>query len=251
MTEIQEKVEEKAKTWVHYLLGQEEKKLRLSYLEARMKHLALEEIVDILNLICTKANAKIPPYLKAYSVLPELLRSLALNREEVLRFRAMARQKDYVEVLQMFLDLPPKKTAPLSPESPSEALLKDLTLGERKSLAKTLRLQVLKKLLRNQDSSVIRILLVNPRMTEADVIKIAALQPTSPAVLQEIARNPKWIARYRVKKALTSNPYCPPSLALYLLKFMLTRDLEEIATNENLHLAVQQGAHRLLQEKDG
>ncbi len=251
MPEFREKVEEKAQTWVHYLLGQEEKRLRVSYLEARMKHLAAEEIVDVLNLICTKANTKILPYLKAYGVLPELLRSLALHREDVLRFRSIARQKDYVEVLQLFLDLPPKKIAPLPLESPSEASLKDLTLGERKSLAKTLRLQILKKLLREQDSSVIRILLLNPRITEPDVLKIASFHPTSPAVLEEIARNPKWIARYRVKKALIANPYCPPALALYFLKFMLTRDLKEIATNENLHLAVQEAAHQLLQEKDG
>ena len=248
MTEILKKVEENAKTWVHYLMGQEEKKLRLFYLEARMKHLAVEEIVDILNLICTKANAKILPYLKAYSVLPELLRSLALNREDVLRFRATARQKDYIEVLQMFLDLPPKKVAPLNLESSPEPLLKDLTLGERKSLAKTLRLEVLKKLLKEQDPAVIRTVLVNPRMTEADVLKIASLQPTSPAVLEEIARSPKWIARYRVKKALTFNPYCPPSLALYFLKFMVSRDLREIARDENLHVAVQEAAHRLLQD---
>ncbi len=111
MPEFRE-VEEKAQTWVHYLLGQEEKRLRVSYLEARMKHLAAEEIVDILNLICTKANAKILPYLKAYIVLPEFLRSLALHREDVLRFRAIARQKDYVELRQMFLDLPPQETRP-------------------------------------------------------------------------------------------------------------------------------------------
>jgi hypothetical protein len=249
MPEIQEKIEEKAETWVRYLLGQEEKKLRLSYLEARMKHLAVEEIVDILNLICTKANAKILPYLKAYNVLPELLRSLTFNRENGLHFRAVARQKDYTEVLQMFLDLPPKKVAPVNLAPPPDPLLKDLTLGERKSLAKTLRLDVLRRSLKEQDPSVIRTLLVNPRMTEAEVLKIASLQPTSPAVLEEIARNPKWISRYRVKKALTFNPYCPPALALYLLKFMVIRDLKEIARDENLHLAVQEVAHQLLQDK--
>ncbi len=249
MPEFPEKIEEKAETWVRYLLGQEEKRLRLSYLEAKMKHLALEEIVDILNLICIKANAKILPYVKAYSVLPELLRFLTLHRKNVLRFRAIARRKDYNEVLQMLLDLPPKKVAPFSHESSAESSLKDLTLGERKSLAKTLRSDVLKKLLKEQDPSVIRTLLVNPRITESEVLKIASLQPTSPAVLEEIGRNPKWISRYRVKKALTLNPYSPPSLALYLLKFMVKKDLREIARDENLHLAVQEVAHQLLQDK--
>jgi hypothetical protein len=249
MPQIQEKTEEKAETWVHYLLGQEERRFRLSYLEARMKPLAAEEIVDILNLICTKANAKILPYLKAYNVLPELLRRLTLSRENVLRFRAIARQKDYTEVLQMFLNLPPKKAGALSHDSPPEPLFKDLTLGERKSMAKTPRPEVLKRLLKEQDPSVIRNLLVNPRITEAEVLKIASLQPTSPAVLEEIARNPRWISRYRVKKALTFNPFSPPSLALYFLKFMVGGDLREIANDANLHLAVRDVAYHLLKDK--
>lgn len=66
---------------------------------------------------------------------------------------------------------------------------------------------------------------------------------------EKISRNPKWIARYRVKKALVYNPYCPPSLALYLLKFMVTSDLREIAQSGNLHLAVQEAAYQLLKDK--
>ena len=54
-------IEEKAETLVRHLLGHEERKLRVSYLEAKLKHLPVEDIVDILNLICTKANAKILP----------------------------------------------------------------------------------------------------------------------------------------------------------------------------------------------
>jgi len=241
--------EEKTKSLVRHLLGHEEKKLRVSYLEAKMKHLAVEEIVDILNLICIKANAKILPYLKAYNVLPELLRSLTLSREKILQFRTIARQKDHIEVLQMFLDLPPQKIPPPNLESPEEPMLKDLTLGERKTLVKSLRTEILKKFLKEQDPSVIRTLLVNPRMTEIEVLKIASLQPTSPRILEEISRNLKWTARYRVKKALVYNPYCPPSLALYLLKFMVASDLREIAQNGNLHLAVQKAAYQLLKNK--
>jgi len=241
--------EEKANSLVRHLLAHEEKKLRVSYLEAKMKHLSVEEIVDILNLICVKANAKILPYLKAYNVLPELLRSLTLSREKILQFRTLARQRDHIEVLQMFLDLPPQKTPPANFESPQEPLFKDLTPGERKSLAKTLRTEILKKLLTEQDPSVVQTLLVNPRLTEIEVLKIASLQPTSPRILEEISRNSKWIARYRVKKALIYNPYCPPSLALYLLKFMVTSDLREIAQNGNLHLAVQEVAYQLLKDK--
>jgi len=127
--------------------------------------------------------------------------------------------------------------------------LQELTLGARVSLAKSSKKTVLRKLLREQDPRVIRSLLQNPRLTESDVLKIASLQPTAPVVLQEIFQNPKWVARYRVKKALIYNPFCPPAISVHLLKFLLFADLKEIAQQEGLHLAVQEAAHQLLQEK--
>lgn len=239
-------VEEKAKILVRYLMGHQEKKLRAFYLGEKIKFLEVEEIAEILNLICLRANAKKLPYLKAYNAIPELFRSLTLNREKVQKLRAVARRKDYFEVLQMLLDLPPKDDIQqLLTEDP---FLKDLTLGARISLAKTQGRDFLKKLLKVQQPAVIRALLVNPRITETEVLKIASLKPTSPRVLEEIFKNPKWIARYRVKKALVYNPFCPPTITLYLLKFMVAKDLREIAQNENLHLAVQECAYQLLHD---
>lgn len=228
------------------LAGHREKELRASSLKEKLRGLEVEETAAILNLICTKAGAKNPSYVKAYNALPGLLRSLALSREDLLKLRAVARQNDYFELLQMIITLPPKKKPPDILESEQDPLLKELTLGERKSLAKTLRFDLLKKLVREQDPAVIRTLLLNPRLTETEVLKIASLQPTSPEILEEIFRSPKWIARYRVKKAIVCNPFCPPSIALYLLKFMVVSDLREIARDENLHLAVHNAAHQLL-----
>ncbi len=45
------------------------------------------------------------------------------------------------------------------------------------------------------------------------------------------------------------NPYCPPSIAVHLLKFLLLSDLREIAQFENLPLAVKEIAHQLLRER--
>ena len=242
-------VEEKIHAIVLLLAGHREKGLRASSLKEKLRGLQVEEVAAILNLICTKANAKTPSYVEAYNALPELLRSLTLSREELLKLRAVARQNDYLEVLQMLITLPPKKTLLPILESEQDPLFKELTLGERKSLAKTLRVDVLRKLLKERDPAVIRTLLLNPRITETEVLKIASLQPTSPGILEEIFHAPKWIARYRVKKAIVCNPFCPPSIALYLLKFMVVGDLREIVRDENLHLAVQNEAHQLLRDE--
>jgi hypothetical protein len=67
--------------------------------------------------------------------------------------------------------------------------------------------------------------------------------------LGEVFRNPKWIARYRVKKALVGNPYFWPSEALYLLKFLAKSDVREIAQDGNLHVALQEAARQLLGDK--
>jgi len=240
-------IEEKTDQLVLFLLGHEEKKLRAAYLEEKLKPLAVEEIAAILNLIGTRASGKKISYLKAYNALPELLRSQNLSRDKVQQLRSVARQNDDVEVLQMFFNLPPKEV-PYSAEQllSQDPFLKDLTLGARISLAKTHSKETLKKLLKVQDPAVIRTLLLNPRLTEVDVLKIASLQPTSPRVLEEVFRNPKWSARYRVKKALIYNTFCPPSIALYLLKFMVIGDLSEIALSEKLHQAIQEAAHQLI-----
>jgi len=243
------RIEEKAAMLVLHLSGHQEKKLRASSLEEKLRGLEVEEMAAILNFICNKAKGKDLPYLKAYNSLPELLHSPTFNREKLFQLRTVAREKDYHEVLQMLKELPPQKIPPSEAEGLEDPLLKNVTLGHRKSLAKTTNKTVLLKLLKDQDPLVIRSLLENPRLTESEVLKIVSLQPTSPRVLEEVFRNAKWAARYRVKKALIGNPSCPPSIAVHLLKFLLLSDLREIAQFENLHLAVKEAAYQLLRER--
>ena len=242
-------MEENTKKLVLQLAGIPGRKLRAASLEAKLSGMEMKEMASLLNQICQRAKDRDPSYLKAYHALPELLRFPAFDREKILRLRAVARQKDYVEILQMLLDLPPHKLPTVNPDGPEDPFLKDLTLGHRKSLAKSPKMNVIRKLLKEQEPEVIRDLLLNGRLTETEILKIASLKPTSPQVLEEIFRSPKWVARYRVKKALVCNPYSPPSIAVHLLKFLLISDLREIAGFEDLHLAVQEAAHRLLAER--
>jgi hypothetical protein len=242
-------VEEKREALVLLLSGVSDRKLRAVSLEGKLNGMGVEEIASILNHICQRAKSRELPYLKAYHALPELLRSPNFTREAILELRAVARQRDYVEVFRMLLELPPQKLPPLDPDGPEDPFLKDLTLGHRKSLAKSPKIKILRRLFKDQDPAVIRSLLLNPRLTESDILKIASLKPTSPQVLEEIFRSHKWIARYRAKKALVCNPYCPPSIAVHLLKFLLVSDLREIAKFEDLHLAVKEAACQLLAER--
>jgi len=112
-----------------------------------------------------------PSYLKAYH---------ALRNSPLPGFRpgqnpsppGSGPPKDYVEVLQMFLDLPPYKL-PVSTRRPGRPVLKDLTSAIRKNPANP------QDDLSSGNSSkpgaaVIRDLLLNARLTEADILKIAS-----------------------------------------------------------------------------
>lgn len=120
------------------------------------------------------------------------------------------------------------------------------TLGERKQLATTRDRDMLDRLMHDTHPHVIRILLTNPRLVEVDVVRMAAARPLALAVVDEIVQSAKWIARYRVKVALISNPYTPVNIAARLLGYLLRSDLVAAANNPSLSKEVRAHAARLL-----
>jgi hypothetical protein len=76
---------------------------------------------------------------------------------------------------------------------------------------------------------VIRAVLRNPRLIEADVVKLAASRRAAAEVLEIIAQDHRWIARYAVKVALANNPTTPLRVALGLLPYLLHQDLRALA----------------------
>lgn len=104
----------------------------------------------------------------------------------------------------------------------------DLPLGVRRAAARAQDRFALDRLLRDQDWRVISLLLDNPRLTERDVIVVAALRPTRPEVLQVVAQHPRWSTRPAVRKALCCNPHLPLVIARRLLPTLLVQDLRHV-----------------------
>lgn len=105
----------------------------------------------------------------------------------------------------------------------------DLSAGERTAAARRQDRMVLDRLLHDRDPRVIGALLDNPRITEADVVRIAAMRPTNPAVLERIANHSRWAHRHRIRKALAFNPCTPAPLARQILPVLLVQDLRDLA----------------------
>jgi hypothetical protein len=102
-------------------------------------------------------------------------------------------------------------------------------LGERKSLARRPDRTFLQKLLLDPNPSVIRNLLANPRLTEDDVVSLAARRPLSEQLLEELLRHPKWSTRRRVRMAIVLNPSCPTAIGFAMVYSLIRSELRCLA----------------------
>jgi len=122
-----------------------------------------------------------------------------------------------------------------------------LTLGERKSLARTHDRALIQRVVRDPHPDVVRILLENPSLTEEDVIRICAARPNDPTVLHTVYRNRRWVVRYRPRNALVRNPDTPLDIALLLSPLLRRQELQEAATSSELAPAVRLSCKTILE----
>jgi len=151
------------------------------------------------------------------------------------------------EVVELLTDVPAQRRIYHSQEKESRNPAQDyLPLGVRKSLARKPHPSTLETLIHEQDPSVIRNLLGNPRTVEEMVVKMASLRPTSAQVLEEIAVHSKWGAMIKIRKALVFNPYTPPRTVHAILATLLLPDLIAATSSSVLHPNVRAAAKRLI-----
>jgi hypothetical protein len=162
---------------------------------------------------------------------------------------AHARGAGRYDLAGMFLDLPPmdERLAPAPPPLP-KALAK-VPLGVRRSLARRSDIGMIERLLGDPDPAVVANLLNNPRVTEVEVVHMAARSPVREEVLTAIARHPRWGVRRRVRVALAHNPGTPTGVALALLHLLLEQELREIAADARLSEVVASRAGHLVAER--
>jgi len=160
----------------------------------------------------------------------------------------LAREEENDGVARLLMITKPQR-GPVEPESVHGDLeLSQLTLGERKFLARGHDRVRLDRLLLDPEPSVVRNLLRNPHLTEQDVIRLAARRPTRTEIQKEIHAS-RWGSRYRIRVALVCNPYTPTDLSLKLVGFLLRKDLRAVRNDGNLHELVREEAKRLLKKR--
>ena len=171
---------------------------------------------------------------------------VAWDERLAIQVLAHARNAGRYDLAGMFLDLPPldERLAPAPPPLP-KALAK-VPLGVRRSLARRSDIGLIERLLGDPDPAVVANLLNNPRITEVEVVHMAARTPVREEVLCAIARHRRWGFRYGVRVALAHNPGPPTGVALGLLHLLLDQELRRVADDARLSRAVTSRAWALL-----
>lgn len=112
--------------------------------------------------------------------------------------------------------------------------LEEVPLGTRKWRARGTNREVLRLLCADPDPSVLRILLANPRITEAEALRIASRRPQVPGAFLEVLVSARFGVRETVQVALVLNPWCPVRLGLAVTPLLSRACLMDIVRSSVL-----------------
>ncbi len=72
------------------------------------------------------------------------------------------------------------------------------------------------------------------------MVRLCALRPVNPEVLRTVLREPGWVVRYPVRRALIQNPHLPLDLAIPLAALLRRTDARTFADAPDLRPALRE-----------
>lgn len=163
--------------------------------------------------------------------------------------REEAKHRAYLNLERMLRD----NTDPASvlyeqePRVPDYGSGRELTVGERRSMARRPTRAQVERLLLDPHPLVLAQLFTCPQLTEPDVLRIVTKRPARLPAIEAVVQSSRWMARRRVRLALVLNPGCPHGVALPLVATCPRDDLKLIVQTTTISASLRTVAHELLQ----
>ncbi len=225
--------------------------VRIAFLRSEAQARTLAEVAEAVDRVCVAAEQAEPRALALRVALVDwLLAEDATDLAQRLREEAAGRA---LLALARLLRRPLARTGigsvPPRLNVPDYGGERPLSLGERRALARRPTRASLEQLLADPHPLVIRNLLANPKLVEDDVVRLAARRPARAEVLAEIAKNPRWAHRVRVRRAIVFNPWSPPEQAVPLVGLLARVDLVAVVAAPDLPVHVRAAALELLERR--
>jgi len=200
-----------------------EVQMRAQWTRQELRELPAADALEVLRSARDCTEGRCAPFPELWLAL-----GLALGQVEGAGLRQeLLSHAQAAELLSLSALLEPKSHAEVDARAavvPQLNRERPLTLGERKSVARTHDRDLLTRVVRDPHPDVMRILLGNPSLTEFDVLRAASARPVASDVLRTIYLSARWIKRQAIQSALVLNPYCPRDVALFLVPLLSRSD---------------------------
>ncbi|WP_437288194.1 hypothetical protein [Sorangium sp. So ce406] len=243
-----------AERWRRAVSSLKELRLRVAYVRSELLRDDLPSIARALDDLCRDAEQASPVARDVLGAAVPVLADPALS-ERVEQLRELAASGALLSLSRLLRRKPRRHEAQSTSPAPDERHVaasgagRALTLGERRALARRPTRAAFDALLRDPHPLVIRNLLGNPRLTEDDVVRLAARRPAIPEVVTEIARHPEWPQRSRVRMAIVQNPGAPPEIAVPMVRLLLRPELMQLVAAPDVPAVVRAAARELLERR--
>ncbi|WP_438017619.1 hypothetical protein WMF18_00345 [Sorangium sp. So ce315] len=244
-----------AERWRRAVSSLKEPRLRVAYLRSELLRDDLSSVARALDDLCRDAEQASPAARDVLGAAVPVLADPALSGR-VEQLRELAASGALLSLSRLLRRKPRRHEAPSAWPPPGDerhvaasGAGRALTLGERRALARRPTRAAFDALLRDPHPLVIRNLLANPRLTEDDVVRLAARRPAIPEVVTEIARHPEWPQRARVRMAIVQNPGAPPEVAVPMVRLLLRPELLQLVAAPDVPAVVRAAARELLERR--
>jgi hypothetical protein len=158
--------------------------------------------------------------------------------------RSIEEGRDAIAVPEEMLVEP---EAPPSPAARSlYAQIISMTISQKIKLALRGNHDARMILIRDSSKLIRRFVLLNPRISDGEVIGITRNKSADDELLRMITERREWMRNYQVRLGLATNPKTPLIVAVRQVGLLDDRDLRQIAKSKNVPQAVAAHARRLL-----
>jgi hypothetical protein len=137
----------------------------------------------------------------------------------------------------------------LNAEDQIVARLPQLPLGQKITLARRGPARVAGALLAEGHPQILGIVLNNPNLTEAQVLKALSREKLAPAIVYAVSRHSKWSHAYNVRLALVRNPSSTLSTVLSFLPELTVSDLRALVAPGIVPEALRKYLHAEIQRR--
>lgn len=242
-------IAERVRRFQRALLSLPELSLRLGWLDSELRNAPAAPMAELLEHVIKDSEQSAPDAREALITIALWTAGHAAD-ETLEKLRAAAFEQRHVSLQRVIRRVAPSSMAPEpdEPRVPDYGTGRELSLGERRSLARRADRDGFDRLLRDPHPMVLRQLLGNPRTTEADVVRVTAFRPARAGLIQEVART-HWLTRSRVRMSILQNPGAPPAVAVPLVGLCSSAELGEIVRACDVQAIVRLTAGELLERR--